>query len=665
MSSPEQDPSGRLGQVLLEKYTLERLVGSGGMATVYAARHRTGRQFAVKMLHPEMSEREDVRERFRREAYAANRVKHEGAVQIIDDDVAEDGSAFLVMELLEGESLTARANRQVVDIGDLLAWVDAILDVLAACHDENIVHRDLKPDNIFLTMDGRVKLLDFGIARVNDVVPSSFKTRVGTAIGTAPYMAPEQALGKMDEIDGRTDLFSVGATMFRLIARRRIHEVKNDVDLLIAMATLPAPPLGSVSSDISTSVCSIVDRALAFLPARRYPDALTMQADVRAVRRGEEPPYASALLAKGLAPWVKRERVQDGSEPTTDERPSERPVEPTVLDAPVPIVASPIQVPAAAPAPVPAASQPLATVAAVEPSRPSSVAARAERPRSAPPSQRILPPRPGPSAPPSRPPSRIVPQPVVMAPDFRAPLAPPLEMPPTPAPSATGFAPVMGGPPMAHARVPLARSAPAPFAPAPIAPPPFTTAPPTADPFVPLPVGSTSFETATPNSAGPPLGFSAPVPAQWVAPTFAPTPTTISGPARSQSSRPAIVALAISGAILVLGLAATVAWWASGTSEFATARRAAVEPSAAAPAPRPITTAAPTTPPAAAAVPSKGLTPTPNSAGAQALAPKTSASPSLAPAAAAAGTKALAPATAQPPAATPSRKSKTTRGKKP
>src|SRR6185369_140563 len=187
MSSTEQNASGRLGQVLLDKYTIERLIGTGGMATVYAARHRTGRRVALKMLHPDMSEREDVRERFRREAYAANRVKHDGAVQIIDDDVAEDGSAFLVMELLEGEPLTARANRQAVDTGELLAWVDEILDVLAAYHAEKIVHRDLKPDNIFLTSEGRVKVLDFGIARLNDSLPDSLKTHINTTLGTAPY----------------------------------------------------------------------------------------------------------------------------------------------------------------------------------------------------------------------------------------------------------------------------------------------------------------------------------------------------------------------------------------------------------------------------------------------------------------------------------------------
>src|SRR4029453_344319 len=134
MSSIERDASSRLGQVLLEKYTIERLIGSGGMATVYAARHRSGRRVALKMLHPDMSERQDIRERFRREIRAANSVAHNGAGQIIDDDVAEDGSAFLVMELLEGEPLTARANRQLVDIGELLAWGAATLDGLPAYH---------------------------------------------------------------------------------------------------------------------------------------------------------------------------------------------------------------------------------------------------------------------------------------------------------------------------------------------------------------------------------------------------------------------------------------------------------------------------------------------------------------------------------------------------
>jgi serine/threonine-protein kinase len=299
--------SQRIGQTLRDKWTLERLIGSGGMAAVYEARHRNGARAAVKLLHPEMSQREDVRERFRREGYAANKVAHRGAVQVLDDDVAEDGSAFLVMELLEGESLAARANRQNgIEVGELLGVMDEILDVLIAAHKQGIVHRDLKPDNIFLANDGRVKLLDFGIARVADAMPSSFKTKMGTALGTAPYMAPEQALGKLSEVDGRSDLFAVGATMFRLLARRRIHEAPSDAELLVAMATKPAPPLASVAPSVPPHVCTLVDRALAYLAERRYPDAATMQRDLRAVRAGEPPPHAVQQLMAGVNPWVTR-----------------------------------------------------------------------------------------------------------------------------------------------------------------------------------------------------------------------------------------------------------------------------------------------------------------------------------------------------------------------
>jgi serine/threonine-protein kinase len=345
MGSIEQAASVRIGQVLKDKWTIERLLGAGGMASVYAARHRNGKAVAVKMLHPEMSERADVRERFRREGYAANKVGHPGAVEIFDDDVAEDGSAFLVMEMLEGEPLTARANRGPIEIDALLGWMDDILDVLARAHEQGIVHRDLKPDNIFLTSDGRVKLLDFGIARVTDAVPTSFKTRTGTAIGTGPYMSPEQATGRLDIIDGRADVFSVGATMFRLIARRKIHEVKNDADLLVAMATMPAPPLATVAPGAPRAVCAIVDRALAFLPGRRYPDARTMQLDARAVRKGQPPPYAAEQEAKGIEPWVTRE-ARPGSEERTVQHSAraQRATEPTAVDAPhapAPVMAPP------------------------------------------------------------------------------------------------------------------------------------------------------------------------------------------------------------------------------------------------------------------------------------------------------------------------------------
>jgi serine/threonine-protein kinase len=606
MSSVEQDASSRLGQVLLEKYTLESLIGSGGMATVYAARHRTGRRVAVKMLHPEMSEREEVRKRFRQEAYAANKIKHDGVVQIIDDDVAEDGSAFLVMELLEGEALTARANRQGIDTNELLAWVDDILDVLAACHAENIVHRDLKPDNIFLTTDGHVKLLDFGIARASDIMPNSFKTRTGTALGTAPYMAPEQALGKIDEIDGRTDLFSVGATMFRLIARRRIHEAKSDADMLVAMATLPASPLSWVAKDAPMPVCAIVDRALAFLQSRRYPDARTMQEDVRAVRRGEEPPYAAALLAKGIVPWVKREPAKDAVERTVRETAVGHHVEPGPPDAPVvpglavaamavpiaptePLMPA-VRVPDDSPfAPSPSVRAPLAVAPSPEPAAspaaaPSPAIASAASPvvgsaapvlPSVPPSQRGAP-RPNASVPAS----------IRELSSAMAPTVPAVEPPPMPlavAPGPNGI--VMTPPPSATA-----------FPPVHPQPPPSAPLP----PMVPVVAEAAppSRGAADVQGAAAPLG----------SPAFAPAPTVVSGAPLSPSTRPAIIALIISGVILSLGVAGTVVWWARGSSVAAAPSAAVANPLPSAPPP-PVAAApapSPSAPVAAAAVPAKG-----------------------------------------------------------
>ncbi len=287
----------RLGQTVGGRWHLSRVLGVGGMAAVYAAHDDAGQLSAVKILHPEMSVRREVRERFLREGYVANRIGHHGVVQALEHGDSGD-EAFLVMELLNGETLQARVKRHgKLPPGEVLDFTDQILDVLVSAHEKGVIHRDLKPDNLFVTADGPIKILDFGLARLLDNVPGDHKTKSGVALGTLPYMAPEQALGRRSEIDGRVDVFAVGATMFRVLSGRRVHLAESEAELLMAMASRPAPPLASVAPELPADLCAVVDLALAFSRDARYPDARTMQKDVRALKQGARPPFATLRLA--------------------------------------------------------------------------------------------------------------------------------------------------------------------------------------------------------------------------------------------------------------------------------------------------------------------------------------------------------------------------------
>ncbi|MBI5534453.1 MAG: protein kinase [Deltaproteobacteria bacterium] len=294
----------RIGTTLRGKWKIEKLLGVGGMAAVYVAVHTIGHRVAVKILHPEVAASQELRDRFELEAHAVNRFSHPGAVAITDTDVAEDGCPFLVMELLEGEPLQDTLDREGrLPPAEVLRIADELLDVLAAAHAHGIVHRDIKPDNLFLLKDGRLKVLDFGIARMKEGAPRTLHTKTGMAMGTITYMPPEQVRGQ--QVDGRADIFAVAATMFRLVTGRRIHEAETHADMLVKMASMPAPPLSSVAPEIPAAICQVVDCGLAFRREDRYPDALTMQADVRAVRAQQIPPFAAARAQNvALAPTL-------------------------------------------------------------------------------------------------------------------------------------------------------------------------------------------------------------------------------------------------------------------------------------------------------------------------------------------------------------------------
>jgi len=253
------------------------------MAAVYAATHRNGNRVAIKVLHRAYAEIEDAKSRFLREGYVANKVGHDNAVTVLDDDELSDGTPFLVMELLEGVALQDRmAQMGVMPVGEMLYIGDQILDVLAAAHQREIIHRDIKPANIYLTKSGQVKVLDFGLARVRESNEVSM-TRTGTVIGTTSYMSPEQARGRRDMVDHRTDIFAVGAVLFTALAGRTVHLAQTPMDRLLAAMKEHAPSFAAVVPDAHPDLVALIDGALAFQKDERWPDARAMQDALRKV----------------------------------------------------------------------------------------------------------------------------------------------------------------------------------------------------------------------------------------------------------------------------------------------------------------------------------------------------------------------------------------------
>jgi serine/threonine protein kinase len=292
LTSPKHDPraaaEARVGSSLDGKWHLDRLLDVGGMGAVFAATHRNGRQAAIKVLHPEYAGHVEIRKRFLREGYVANKLDHPGAVAILDDDVDSTGAPFLVMELLRGESLSGWLSRVGGRLGpaEVLAIAGQLLEVLEVAHANGIVHRDIKPANVFVTAVGHVKLLDFGLARIRDATISLIPTGQGIVMGTLGYMAPEQARGIPEHIDTRADIFGVGAVMFRALAGERIHEKDTPFDMTISAMRDPAPSLATKRPDADGELIRVVDRALAFQKDARWQTARAMFDALHGVYRG-------------------------------------------------------------------------------------------------------------------------------------------------------------------------------------------------------------------------------------------------------------------------------------------------------------------------------------------------------------------------------------------
>ena len=273
----EAGPNARVGSVIKGKWKIDSLLGVGGMAAVYAASHRNGQRAALKILHADFSREKTICERFLREAYVSNKVNHSATVQVLDDDTTEQGEPFLIMELLLGETVRDawKKSGRTMPVGRVLQICERVLDCLASCHAIKVIHRDLKPANIFITEEDEIKVLDFGVAQMRDA--TSERTATGTALGTPAYMSPEQAMGLVDQLDGRADLFSVGAMMHALITGHRINNGRTEQEALVMAATKPVPSVARIAPHLPIELIKTIDKSLAWDRRNRYQDAREMQ----------------------------------------------------------------------------------------------------------------------------------------------------------------------------------------------------------------------------------------------------------------------------------------------------------------------------------------------------------------------------------------------------
>ncbi len=270
-------PAGvQIGDIVLDRWRIEAVLGQGGAASVFAARDGRGVPVALKVLDPIWSGCPEVVSRFLREERIYKRLRHPALVPVLATFVADDGSPGLVMELLRGADLDRHVHQHRLELGSAFAIVDRVLDVLCHAHRAGIVHRDLKPENVFVEQAGSIRVLDFGVAHFPSPGESPL-TRVGCLLGTPQYMSPEQARAE-PEIDERSDLWSLGALFAFLLTGEPVRAETDDINELGSAASVPVPSLAALAPGADRRLVAFVDRALAFDPAARFATAERMRA---------------------------------------------------------------------------------------------------------------------------------------------------------------------------------------------------------------------------------------------------------------------------------------------------------------------------------------------------------------------------------------------------
>jgi serine/threonine protein kinase len=286
-------------------YRLLRQIGEGGMGTVWMAEHSMlGRRAAIKILHDSFSSKRSIVSRFFNEARAATAISDPGIIQIFDFGIHSDGSAYIVMELLDGETLDQRMRRQGSLLpSEALRIGRQAASAVGAAHARGIIHRDLKPDNIFIVRDPevtggeRAKVLDFGIAKLAEDLGGPHKTSESVVMGTPTYMSPEQCRGA-SKVDARSDVYSLGCVLYAAVTGHPPFRAKGSGEMMM-MHMVEAPPRAStLAKDLPAEVDELIMRCLRKEPAERFASGAELAAAID-VLLGKSPSVVSAADRPG------------------------------------------------------------------------------------------------------------------------------------------------------------------------------------------------------------------------------------------------------------------------------------------------------------------------------------------------------------------------------
>jgi serine/threonine-protein kinase len=267
---------------MLGRYEISKELGKGAMGIVYLGKDpKINREVAIKTLRFEdefdAEDQKIMKERFFREAESAGRLVHPNIVTIYD--AGDDGDiSYIAMELLSGTDLKDfSAKSKLLPTNEVIEIIAKVADALDYAHSEGVVHRDIKPANIMRLIDGKIKVADFGIARIT----SQSKTATGTVMGTPSYMAPEQLAGK--KVDGRADLFSLGVTLYELLTGEKPFTGDSVATLMFRIANEPHPAITSARADLPPAVQAVIDKALQKDPEKRFARGADFARELRAV----------------------------------------------------------------------------------------------------------------------------------------------------------------------------------------------------------------------------------------------------------------------------------------------------------------------------------------------------------------------------------------------